>query len=384
MGLERSGAYRLPTSGKLSLRQIIAAGGADNRTTEGAGLSIFCVSMTGGRLRPIVVGEAASLWSAGSSPLLRPGDIVWLRKEKMELPPSEETDRRAEVFVMGNVPCPGVYSSTAGLTLVRALIAAGFDPDRNPESTISLQTRTEKGMLAQVLEGLKPADIFHGQVPDYTLLPGSVIDVSQGDTRSSVSSSNARRVNHPPYASQPATRPAEQKGESNIQHLTSNVQRRTADKAVGQGPASSTAAGKDGGETRVYDVIGLITGIRRVDVLPFEAENGWGKAANALIDRLKAEFKEPSGQDRRRTTIDLWQDHWLVIYTSRENHGRAEALFNRLREAARVQILIEADFLSLSEGDAGPVDDLLAKTASAENIQSDLHRDWPPMPYSRS
>ncbi len=191
LGLTRSGIFSLPENRNLSLPQIIAA--ADGIPEENKNNFLNLLRTDGqGRLKPVWSGKAETVFTQkDSAPILKPGDIVCVTKEKILPPAKVNSNPQKEIYVFGDVPRPGAYAHPA--TLLEALVAAGFNPEDHPESVVSLyyQIPTDS---RQIIEGINPIKILRGQTPDISLRIGVVVNVSTHPTPATTQKNNSYSI----------------------------------------------------------------------------------------------------------------------------------------------------------------------------------------------
>jgi protein involved in polysaccharide export with SLBB domain len=194
-GVDRPGVYSLASGRKTTLKNLLATTGAISKQK---GLAVTLVRSDPKSqdtrqtmlLEDILSGKAADID-------LQHDDLIVVMPIKDGLPPATASRPAPsnEVYITGEVPRPGVYAMSEGLSLLRLLVAGGYKPGANGQRAMII-TIAPDGRELQTMVNLD--DLLSGKCPDPLLHGGDVVIVRPRDAKAGDSAP----------ASQPATPPA--------------------------------------------------------------------------------------------------------------------------------------------------------------------------------
>jgi hypothetical protein len=138
---------------------------------------------------------------AGDLVIVGSGDLL---KTMAEARPNAATNGKAEVYMFGDVPRPGVYSlPREGLLLSRMVAVAGINVANTKQDEILLIRKTLQGQAPRMRVEL--SGILSGSIPDVPLVAGDVIGVGPAQKFAQPATQTAGPATSPRAASQPAT-----------------------------------------------------------------------------------------------------------------------------------------------------------------------------------
>lgn len=174
-GVEHSGAFTLPDRRNIALRDAIELAAKEN--PPGQDKYVVVIRSRSNAPRQVISMPDVTHGAAGATEI-GPGDVVMIASQAT-LPLSPEHRYQVD----GDVPNPGYYSLTDGITLLQALVAAGMNPADSLDWTIEVKRNANSAPWSQP-NTFAAADLITGEIGAAPIRAGDVLHVASPHSKS--------------------------------------------------------------------------------------------------------------------------------------------------------------------------------------------------------